>query len=80
MGKFTHHPITPSPFHATGVAGAVPPGQTGGNVTGWSICFINSAYWVEPGSSVVAADQMTVEQVLVSQPPPNVRFTPVSTI
>ena len=59
---------------ATGVAR----GHVAGNVTGWLTQRMAAAYCVTPGG--VAADQITEEQVRVSQPPPKVREGPVSTI
>jgi hypothetical protein len=59
---------------ATGVAG----GQVTGKVTGWLTRRMAAAYWVTPGG--IAADQITDEQVAVSQPPPKVTEGLLSTM
>lgn len=54
-------------------ARGVPPGHGSGSVTGRPILFMALWYSATPGSCWVAADQITVVQVRVSQLPPNVR-------
>ena len=68
----------PPPDVPLGDATGVAPGQVAGKVTGWLTQPIAAAYCVTPGG--LAADQITDEQVLASQPPPKVKEGPVSTI
>jgi hypothetical protein len=62
----------------TGEAEGVVAGQAAGKSTGWSRHAMAAPYWVTPGGA--APDQITDEQVLVSQSPPKVNEGPVSTI
>jgi hypothetical protein len=53
-------------------------GHVVGNRTSWSTHFMAAVYRATPGQSTAAADQITDEQVLVSQSPPTAMNASVS--